>query len=351
MSRAGHVWKTALVLLAAGACFAATVLAQFRVDHHRSADLEEELLYLPNEKLLDHFTVGLNSVIADFLWIQCIQYTAEEARGERGFDWLNHMLQTVVRLDPHFVDAYRYGGIFLAALKADDDAGLELLQQGIVQNPRAWELPYEAGMIYLLNRRHEPGSKRMAAYYLSMSAATGNAPPRIVDIAAHIQGDGDISDIERDMWMRMAQSDDQFMRDIAERKLIELELQEIQRFLQQVVTTYQQREGAVPPNLAALQDAGYLDALPQDPLGGAFRIASDGTVYNTSLLENQRNGARRTLERAIEKYEEAEGARPESLEALVEADYLREIPAHPYPDHAWTYAPETGEIAEAAARP
>ncbi len=344
MSPALRGWKIAIMLLAVVACFAGTVLAQLRLDHHRSADLKEELLYLPNERLLDHFTVGMNSVIANMLWVQCIQYTAQEARGDRGFEWLNHMLQTVVRLDPYFVDAYRYGGMFLAALKADDDAGLKLLQQGMLHNPRAWELPYEAGMIYLLNRRDWPGSKRMAAYYLGISAATGTAPPRIVDIAARLQEDFEISDIEREMWVHMAQSEDTFMREIAERKLIELSLREAQQYLQQVVDYYRQREGALPTDLAALLQAGYLEGLPEDPLGGHFHIARDGSVYSTTLLEHRLNTTQNALQRALDRYHEAEGHWPESLETLVEAGRLREIPEHPYPDHAWGYDPTTGEI-------
>ena len=38
-------------------------------------------------------------------------------------------------------------------LKADDDAGIDLLERGVVANPRNFQLPYELAMIFLLNRR------------------------------------------------------------------------------------------------------------------------------------------------------------------------------------------------------
>jgi len=202
--------------------FAASVLAQQGANRHR-ADIDTELLYLPNEKLMTHFTGGMSSIIANLLWLRCVSYIAEEARGARNFEWLEQMLRTVVRLDPHFVDVYRYGGLFLAALKAEDDAGLALLHEGIKRNPHAWELPYECAMIYLLNRRDHPESRTRAARYLAMSAATGNAPPHVAEVAAKLYGDHDLLEIEFDMWARMAQSDDAFLRELAESKLRELQ--------------------------------------------------------------------------------------------------------------------------------
>lgn len=335
--------KTAL-LFAAILCFTGMVLAQQRIDAHRASQIDEQLLYLPNEKLLGHFTGGLNSVIANLLWVQCIQYTVSEAQGDRGFIWLNHMLETVVRLDPYFVDAYRYGGMFLAALKADDDAGLRLLQQGMRRNPRAWELPYEAGMIYLLNRRDWPGSRRMATYYMGISAATGTAPPRIIQLAARLQGDYDITEVEREMWLDIAQGEDRFMREIAERKLIELELRDAVTLLNGVVRDYVQREGSTPEDFETLVQQGYLQELPQDPLGGEFIIAGDGRVYSSTLLDESLTNRTSHLTNALEQYHEQYTSWPECLYDLVDAGLLPMIPAHPFPDRDWQYDPATGAL-------
>ncbi len=336
--------RKAALLLAAALCFTGMVLAQLRIDTYRDTQTDEQLLYLPNEKLLGHFTGGLNSVIANLLWVQCIQYTVSEAQGDRGFIWLNHMLETVVRLDPYFVDAYRYGGMFLAALKADDDAGLRLLQQGIRMNPRAWELPYEAGMIYLLNRKDWPGSRRMAAYYMGISAATGNAPPRIIQLAARLQGDYDITDVEREMWLDISQSDDRFMREIAERKLIELELRDAVTILSEVVRDYIRREGSNPSDFEVLVQQGYLQGLPQDPLGGTFIIAEDGQVLSSTLLDESLTNRTNHLNNALQQFHEQYESWPESLYDLVEVGLLPMIPAHPFPGRDWHYDPATGTL-------
>jgi hypothetical protein len=215
----------ALPLLAAALLYAGVVASQTRLDAARRAMAPpgEELLYLPNERLLTHFTAGMSGVIADLLWIQCVQYTAAEAKGARNFTWLNHMVNTVVRLDPHFTDAYRYGGMFLAALKADDNASLDLLHRGMIMQPMAWELPYEAAMVYLLNRRDAPEGPKRAAIYLARSAATGKAPPFVADIAAQLQGEYNLLDVEEQMWRNILRSPDALLHDLALEKLRELE--------------------------------------------------------------------------------------------------------------------------------
>jgi len=218
--------KAAMALVTA-ILFSLSVFAQQGALRHKSI-VDDELLYLPNEKLLTHFTGGMSSIIANMLWLRCVRYIAEEAKGARNFEWLEEMLHTVVRLDPYFVDAYRFGGLFLAALKAEDDAGLALLHKGIKQNPNAWELPYECAMIYLLNRRDHPHASIRAAHYLAMSAATGEAPPFVADVASKLQSEHNLVEIEFEMWARMAQSNDAFLRELAETKL-----QELQQRLQQ----------------------------------------------------------------------------------------------------------------------
>lgn len=212
-------------LIAAALIHGFVVFAQTRVDAARrdAPPGGGELLYLPNERLMTHFTAGLGGVIADLLWIRCVQYTAAEAKGARNFAWLNHMVNTVVRLDPHFTDAYRYGGMFLAALKADDDASLDLLHRGMAMCPFAWELPYEAAMVHLLNRRDRPDSARRAAVYLARAAATGNAPPFVVDIAAQLQGEYNLLDVEERMWRQILASPNTLLHELAAEKLAEVE--------------------------------------------------------------------------------------------------------------------------------
>ena len=103
------------LVLVVGIGLVSVAAVQRQIEKEHEDRFDEELLYLPNEKLLNHFTAGLSSVIADLLWIKTIKYTVQEFHNvERKYTWLEHMCQTVTRLDPHFSGAYEYSGMLLA---------------------------------------------------------------------------------------------------------------------------------------------------------------------------------------------------------------------------------------------
>ena len=164
-----------IAITCAAALFAGAIFSQRQANSARAFESGDELLYLPNARLLKHFTGGMNHIVADLLWLQCIQYIGKESKGDRKFTWLQQMLETVVHLDPWFDDAYRYGGMFLAALRADDDLLRSTSERGFIANPDNFQLPYELAMIFLLNRRTSRARER-ATYYLSLAAAIEGSP-------------------------------------------------------------------------------------------------------------------------------------------------------------------------------
>lgn len=336
--------RRAAALLAAVCVFGAAIFAQTRIDATRAAHFKSELLYLPNAKLLHHFTSGMDSIIADLLWLRCVQYVAEENRGDRAFTWLDQMLDTVIELDPYFTDAYRFGAIFLSALKAEDNASLELLDRGIVRNPGAWDLSYESAMIYLVNRKEQPDSPRMAAAYLALSAATGKAPGIVMQLASKLQGQYNLSDIEREMWENLRKGGDKLLRDLATRKLQELELREVCLLLDQRLAQFAQGAGRPAASLEELAQARLIQAVPPDPLGGKFFLGPDGHVRNTTLLDDAKQQALTVLRNGLDKYKEVHGNWPATLEELVKVGPLTQLPAQPYPGQGWHYTPETGEV-------
>jgi hypothetical protein len=332
-------------LAVAAALYAVVVLAQVQADARRHVPTsDEELLYLPNQRLLNHFTAGMSSVVADLLWLKCVLYTGQQAKGEGNFQWLNQMLNTVVQLDPHFTDAYRYGGMFLSALKADDRASLDLLHRGIVQNPLRWELPYEAAMVYLLNRRDDPDGPRRTAIYLAMAAAAGDAPPYVRTLAEQLQGEYDLFDVEEQMWRQILNSPDQLLHDVALRKLQEVALGRACRAMSEVAQLFAQRQGRPPRDVQELVAAGLLTETPVDPLGGQFFVAPDGAVRSTTLLDAEKTRRLEVLQSTVDSFHEKNGRWPASLEELLAPGYFTTLPPHPYPGEAWQYDAATGRV-------
>lgn len=336
--------RQAIAFTVALAVFAGAVCAQRQANGVRAKAEGDEILYLPNQKILNHFTGGMNNVVADLLWLRCIQYIGKENKGDRNFTWLNQLLDTVVQLDPYFGDAYRYGGMFLAALRADDDAGIDLLERGFIANPNNFQLPYELAMIFLLNRKDEPGSRERATYYLSMAAAIEGCPEFVRDLATKLQGQYNLVDVERDMWQRMANGSDKLLREMAERKLIEMDIRKAVENLNEMVLVYRQRFGRFPESLDDLIKAGFLKALGPDPLGGTFFMGADSVIRNTTLLDEEKKNQLKVLRNLISAFQNKNNRWPASLQELVDRGQTSALPAHPYADQIWRYDPATGTV-------
>lgn len=336
--------KRIIAVLCALGVFWCAVGAQKQVIKARATDQGEEILFLPNRKLLNHFTGGMNNIVADLLWLRCVQYVATESKGERNFTWLNQMLTTVVQLDPYFGDAYRYGGMFLAALKADDEAGIALLEQGVVANPRNFQLPYELAMIFLLNRKDEPGSKERATHYLSMAASIEECPEFIRDLAVKLQDNYNLGELEEAMWQRMADSDDKLLRELAQRKLVEIDIRDVTERLNEAVVTYNQRFGHFPDSLEELAAARIVPVPEEDPLGGTFLLGADGVIRNTTLLEVKKKSRLKVLRNLLKSYKNKEGDWPPTLRTLLDSGQTSRFPEHPYPGQEWRYDPRTGAV-------
>ncbi len=320
---------------------------QQRIDTGRSRASDEELLYLPNDKLLNHFTAGMSSIVADMLWLECIQYTSREFHSqERKFTWLDHIANTVVRLDPYFTGAYQFGGTLLAAIGADGKA-LDLLERGCVKRPDRYEIPFEIAKIYVMNRRAEEGAAASASYFLTMAA--GLAPAAQANYLANwayaIQSKNGISDVGQRIWEQLYQtSSNSMMRELAARNLQLLGLQQLCDALNGVAARYAQQHGRAPQSLDELRNAGLIQSEPPDPLGGHFFIDQTGQVQSSTLLDDKAEQVQRYLQNAVNRFRDAQQRWPESLEELVQTGALGGIPPHPYPGRVWQYAPATGEV-------
>lgn len=327
--------------LVLGLGLGAVAFSQARVDAAAHREFDEELLYLPNQELLTHFTGGMSSVIADFLWLRCIEYTAQEWQGDFKFTWLEQMCRTITSLDPHFHDVYSWGGMALAMLKQDNDASIELLKDGIRHHPDSWELPFEIGRTYVLNRHDEP----RGAIFLAMAVATGNAPEYVVKWTEALHGIHGLYDVERSMWQDILDNgDEEHMRELAARKLQELNLREVADILTDVGKQYTAKLGNPPSSLDDLERERFIQGQPVDPLGGTFIFDEEGTAYSTTVLDSLKEERMVPLRVWIDEYKEKFGEWPEQLEDIVGRTHAPGITVHPYPNGEWEYNPHTGEV-------
>ncbi len=322
-------------------------VAQERIGELRQEVNEEEMLYLPNQHLLNYFTAGMNSVVADLLWLRTVEYTVTEFHNEaRKFTWLEHMLSTIVRLDPLFEGAYVNGGALLGAIGADD-AALRLLKPGAINVSGSVEIPIQLFQVYVLNRRERPEAPVIAAHYLRMAAERTPEPGRrqyFLDVIHGLQRKNGLAQEARRIWQDTVDtSGDPVMRELAREKLVDLDIRDTIAELEYVVREYEAAHKRKPSSWNELIDAGMLDKAPGNPDHGEYLIDSKGAVQNTRLLEALAVQLRGFINALARSFKREKGRFPDSLDEL-SAWAEQPLPKNPFEDRAWLYDPTVGEV-------
>ena len=269
------VFSALLVLSLAG-----SALMLRRVDELRTGATLEEVLYVTSPQAVKRMSLGYNGLMADIYWTRAIQYFGRKhlVRARR-YDLLLPLLEITVTLDPQLIPAYEFGSIFLAQQPPEGaglpDAAVAFVERGIRENPTEWRLYYHLGFIHFVERKDYQAA---AATFLRGSQVPGAHPWLRVLAAAMAQFGGDIR-TARFLWERIYEStDDKLIRSNAVKRLRALEVDEVVPQLEAAVQLYKQRTGRLPASFMEMLSAGYLRALPTDPLGYPYKLMPDGRV-------------------------------------------------------------------------
>ena len=74
--------------------------------------VEERVWLLPPVGALRVASLGFHAMAADVVWLLTVQYIGGHFMTDSRFPELRRLLDTVVDLDPHFVEAYTLGALF-----------------------------------------------------------------------------------------------------------------------------------------------------------------------------------------------------------------------------------------------
>jgi len=115
----------------------------------------DEWLFLPDARHLRPILLGFHGVAADLLWIRTVQYVGTHVETDKRFPQLARALDITTSLDPHFLEPYRFGGLYLLYLARQPQTAVSLLEKGAAANPDRWELPHDLGRYYYLEARDD----------------------------------------------------------------------------------------------------------------------------------------------------------------------------------------------------
>jgi hypothetical protein len=262
-------------LAALALLFAAAVpLSQARVDAGLGApSAQRQVLYLWSGRHVKRLFPGFESLAADIYWLRTVQYFGAQRRfaQEKSFELLRPLIEITTDLDPRLEIAYRYGAIFLAE-PPPEGAGrpheaVEVLEKGVRNNPRSWQLREELGFFHFLFL-HDAGR---AAEVLVEASYLPEAPFWLRTLAADVLQRGGERQASRLMWQQMyAHAEDGLIRENARLRLGILDSLDAADGLTAAVAAFEAREGRRPGRLEELGAAGLWKGPLVDAAGEPF---------------------------------------------------------------------------------
>jgi hypothetical protein len=186
----------------------------------RPAADPEQRLYVPEGPLLRHASLGFHAPVADYIWLQAIQYYGGYRRGEHDLRYFSGLVEAVISLDPRFDEAYHFAALVLSLEQNDHQGALSMLKRGILANPDDWRLHFTVGFIHYVMLREW----QLASFWFETAARLPGATDfcrRFAAFSARRAGDLTGSLLLWDHLARTTDSDD--MRALARRMIDELQ--------------------------------------------------------------------------------------------------------------------------------
>ncbi|HEV7219514.1 MAG: tetratricopeptide repeat protein [Terriglobales bacterium] len=277
-SRITIVASVLLVLSLAG-----SVLTLHRVDELRTHATLQEVLYVSSPQALKRVSLGYNGLLADVYWTRAVQYFgSQHVLGTGDYKLLGPLLEITTTLDPKLLVAYEFGSNFLTS-KPPQGAGMpqeaiNLVQQGIHNNPDEWRLYYDLGFIYYLDRK----DYKNAADAFLRGSRVPNAHPWMKIMAARAAEEGGEAQMARMLWtttFETTQSKD--IKANAAAHLRALQVDAEVTTLEALQARYREKTGHFASSFSELGSAGMLRGTPLDPLGAPYKLVAEGKVEVT----------------------------------------------------------------------
>lgn len=348
----GILKSARLGLIMVAALVAMTVPFQREIDDIRGKYRSiTESIYV-SSSTLKRVSLGYDLILADIYWLRALQYFGGTKHSQKDPDLLTHYFNIITDLDPKFLNAYRYGGTFLAdgrplGLGAVEQ-GMNLFEKGKANLPDSYFLPLEQAFIYFTSLK----DYEKAAQYFDEAAdkpkLTAFRRGSLKGMAALAHSKGGDRDLAKQVWTYIYEnSTSEGRKNFAETNLKEIFLMEAEELLTKAVGTYYERLGKMPDGLEDLVRTKILKHVPTDPFGDGYiilqgqkqiksiKLAKNKFIHATSFLSSRAKIFKRTNDRYPNDIAE--------LRDFLENTQNVEFREHPFGEE-YDYDPETGIV-------
>ncbi len=328
---------------------------QIKIDSMRDESrLIERTLYF-DSSTLKKLSLGYEELLSDIYWLRAIQYfgSSDIPWEKKDPEILFRYFDIITDLDPKFVNAYRFGGTFLAEpfpLGLDSfELGIKLLDKGRKNNPDNFRIPLEEAFLYYI---YAKDYKRAAELFKEASEKPGLSDLRRASIAgmaaASLSKKGDLK-LAREIWKLIYEtSDNEGRRKFALQNIWEIDTRLLERKLTRALRKYVKDKGRFPRDVSELILKGYTAPLPKGYNIGDFVIAKRiYTVRNKKLAKRELNENARLYTAKAQRFKKIYGRYPKDFSELrdfiVSTSTFVDYDPHPLGGD-YLYDPKTGKV-------
>jgi tetratricopeptide (TPR) repeat protein len=178
-----------------------------------------EPIFFPRSEIVRPALLGFHGLAADLLWLRTIQYFGGRVERVERFPQLYQLVDMVTDLDPNFVDAYLYGGLFLVVARQFPQA-VAIYRKGIAAVPDRWELPHDLGRLYFLELKDYPH----ALHYWERADRLPGRPHYIPRFLARLRARLGEIETALELWRQILEhSESEAIRSLARAEILKLE--------------------------------------------------------------------------------------------------------------------------------
>jgi tetratricopeptide (TPR) repeat protein len=227
-------------------------------------------------------SLAFNGLASDWYWMRSLQYVGRKLMklpdsveldnlGQLQLHQLPPLLDTATTLDPQFLDPYEYAAVVLPSVNMNE--AIRITKKGIDANPNAWKLYQHLGYIYWQQKNFQA-----AAEAYGHGSEIPGSPAFFPAMKARMLAEDGSRNTAREIYRQMfEQSNDDSIKEMARRRLMQLDSMDEQDALRKLLATYQSQTGRCPSSWRDLQTmfrslrvAVDSSGAPVDPSGAPF---------------------------------------------------------------------------------
>lgn len=240
---------------------------------------------LPRRELLEVLGAAQKPLLADFYWLQAIQQVGR-ANTDTEYRDVYFYSDLATDLDPKFRYVYEWGAVttpFNLGREqwVNTDLSSRLLAKGLAEFPDDQRFLFQLAY----NKMTYDGDYKAAADLLVKLSKLPGTPPYLPHLATRLYAQAGRFDTGLHLAEMLRDSaEDESSRAFYDHRIKELLREQVLTQIDAAIDAHLRERGTRPNAVEALVDAGFLKAVPVDPLEGRFFIDRRGRARSTSGL-------------------------------------------------------------------